>query len=81
MVRDFDSEIQQLQKQLDSSVTQMGNIYQQFLTTVSQFIVPWYWKETEHYVKNKHEITLKIGSQKLAQLKNEVKGLQEKAPK
>ena len=73
----FDSRIEAAQKDLEVTFANMEQLREEFIAATVEFMEPWYWDQTETMVTRRPEITKQLGVDKLAQLKADVKSLQE----
>lgn len=80
MSKDFDELITQKQEELNSLKSQMEEVRQQFIQDSARFIREWYEQTARYYVKSKGaEITIRLGKDKLKQMKAKVLELMENA--
>jgi len=77
MSRDFQEEINQAEAQIQSVLTQMEQLKQEFIAAAVEFFRPWHWERTEAIAKTAPEQTKKLGVEKLKELKAEVRELQD----
>ena len=77
MTQNFDVEIAAAEARLNGLTSRMEQIRQSFMSTTVEFVRPLFWEQTESLVKREAELTKKLGVEKLAQLKSEVKALQD----
>jgi hypothetical protein len=81
MSRNFDAEIEEATRVLESIKSEMESVVQQFKSATAEFAAAWYWQETERVVKDKAEMSKELGVEKLSQLKAGVKALEQDAAK
>lgn len=79
MSQNFDREIALLEEEQQRVLAHMERVKQDFLDEAATFLSEWYWQQTETQVTRNHDVTQKIGIDKLRELKQEVKALQSKA--
>lgn len=74
-MRDFDSEIQQVELKIEESKVEMANAYDEFMKETVEFFKEWYLEEAKRTVVNNPEIAVNLGEEKLRKLKGEVNEL------
>lgn len=78
---DFNIEIKEIEQRLESTMKSMEDIRQQILAAAGTFFTSWYMATTESHVRRDPTLTQKLGTEKLSQLKKEIKDLQMDTPK
>jgi len=78
-MRDFDGEILQKESEIGKNKAEMANVYDEFLNGMVEFFKVWYIEESKNIVVNNSEIAIKLGEDKLRELKNGVNVLVDEA--
>ena len=81
MQRNLDNEIDFAITQLEMLTTRGEQIHNDFISETNQLMHNWYLLKTEEIIKEKSYINLQIGIPNLAQLKKDIKQLQEQSSK
>jgi hypothetical protein len=71
-----ESEIQAIKQRIATITAEMAQVYLQFVSVTAAFISVWYWEQTEYFVGQNVDVTMRLGQKKLSKLKAEVTSLQ-----
>lgn len=81
MSGDIDAQIRKKEAELQPLLTRMEEIKLQFIADVIRFAAKWYDEKASEYATKKAEVTLKLGTEKLALMKAQVSELSRNASK
>ena len=79
MTENFDSAIKGLETELTASIEIMEEIRSQFVHATAAFASKWFNETTKNYVTSNTENTIKLGKEKIKEIKAKVKALTSQA--